>query len=351
MYVLCVALVQITMSATSVLSSAKRKRTKPHKLGEKKRTFSRGDSDEDAVPVSETQRVCNEDYQRDQEYPPAHAAKESTSHRRRPKGSKDKPLTSVMAARARDEEDESKQECATAHPDEASTPQKYPDTHEGAPRSRGRPKGSKNKTFSGSHEIVFRARNEQDHKSSHVTSISKSEHPNGGDISHRGRGRPKGSTKKIYPASLQVSGKSSGDDAPKRSRGRPKGSPNKKPSKAALMLKYGIPKLGRGRPKKLLATNGAVTPKRGRGRPKGAVKKTPSTTKVKVAHVTGGSGLKKRGRPKKSDSAHSANLTHKRPRGRPKLVVKPVAVSNSEEEDSGSCMGNDDTASGNEDSP
>ncbi|XP_053330063.1 uncharacterized protein LOC128503893 [Spea bombifrons] len=230
------------MSATKAESSAKRKRSKPHKLGDKKRILSRKDSEEIVPSSQESSRGRNEEFEKEREHSPARSTEESV-------------------------------------------PQKCPNGGNSTPRGRGRPKGSKNKTFTASSIMVSRARNGQYQRDLHHTQPfpkheEKREHPGGGDIPHRGRGRPKGSKNKAYPGSLKVTVQSAGENMPKRTRGRPKGSLNKNPSKAALKVKTEVPKMGRGRPKKILATNGAVVPKRARGRPKGSLNKRSSAKKV-----------------------------------------------------------------------
>lgn len=188
-------------------------------------------------------------------------------------------------------------------------PEKCPNGSMTSPRGRGRPKGSKNKTFPTLPTKAYAVREGK--------TLYKSEGDDHGDspgiTPHRGRGRPKGSTK-IKPV---------GEDVPKRSRGRPKGSKNKKPSKATLlkMITSGK-KIGRGRPRKIPheinEAGEIVTPKRGRGRPKGSLNKVKSAKRLTL--VSGSLEVKKRGRPKKIILHHSTilSLTPKRPRGRPR---------------------------------
>ncbi|KAM8952777.1 uncharacterized protein RCH25_043493 [Pelodytes ibericus] len=303
------------MNVTRAESSAKRKRTKPHKLGDKKRLFSRRDSDEIVVSTPQTQKSKAEEFQKAQEY-------------------------------------------SSACPTEESVPQKCSNGGNSSTRGRGRPKGSKNKSFTASSVMVStvsRAKNEQYQRALHHPPAfskqeheEKREHPNGGDITPRGRGRPKGSKNRIFPGSMKVTIQPTEENTPKRMRGRPKGSLNKTPSKAALMLKSGTPKLGRGRPKKLVTSNGAVIPKRGRGRPKGSLNKSPSLRKIAVS--AGSTGLKKRGRPKKT-AFHDIPLTPKNPRGRPKSIVKSEAVYADEFKDSTSDKDDEDTGSDNDNTP
>ncbi|XP_068103881.1 serine/arginine repetitive matrix protein 5-like, partial [Hyperolius riggenbachi] len=137
------------------------------------------------------------------------------------------------------------------------------------PRGRGRPKGSKNKTFPSSPTRVYAVREVKSPVYHSKTVIRSDSAPQ-----NRGRGRPKGSTKvkAVVP------------DGPKRSRGRPKGSKNKKPSKASLLKKITSgQKLGRGRPRKNPETSSeSLTPKRGRGRPKGSLNKLTYARRVQT---------------------------------------------------------------------
>lgn len=192
-------------------------------------------------------------------------------------------------------------------------PEKCPNGSVTSPRGRGRPKGSKNKTFPTLPTKMYDVR---EGKVAAYTSMSgddnKSESPSIVVTLNRGRGRPKGSTKV----------KQDGEGVPKRPRGRPKGSKNKKPSKAVLlkMLASGG-KIGRGRPRKNSYTNDmnqSLTPKRGRGRPRGSLNKV--MTPKKLTLLSGTLEVKKRGRPRKIILHHSGvlSLTPKRPRGRPK---------------------------------
>ncbi|KAM3911767.1 uncharacterized protein RB166_020310 isoform 2-T2 [Leptodactylus fuscus] len=213
----------------------------------------------------------------------------------------------------------SKKESLTETPqNKENMPGKYSSGTGTVHRGRGRPKGSKNKTFPVSPTRVYSVREGK----SPVYSPKKENDTKqqNGLTPHRGRGRPKGSTKI----------KSVGDVIPKRSRGRPKGSKNKKPSKAALMkLIPGSQKVGRGRPRKLPLTSDGETPKRGRGRPKGSLNKIPSAKKTVLS--SGTHEKRKRGRPKKIVLHHSTAmpLTPKRPRGRPKSTGShAVAPSN-----------------------
>lgn len=193
-------------------------------------------------------------------------------------------------------------------------PEKCPNGSVTSTRGRGRPKGSKNKTFPTLPTKVYDVR---EGKAAAYTSMSEgdltSDSPNIVVIPHRGRGRPRGSTK-VKPV---------GEGVPKRSRGRPKGSKNKKPSKATLLkILASGGKIGRGRPRKTSHTNDmneGLTPKRGRGRPKGSLNK--GLTPKRVAPLSGTLEYKKRGRPKKMIILHHSgilSLTPKRPRGRPR---------------------------------
>ncbi|XP_075692616.1 uncharacterized protein LOC142659928 isoform X1 [Rhinoderma darwinii] len=210
----------------------------------------------------------------------------------------------------------SKKESLTEKPqNKENMPGKYSSVSATAHRGRGRPKGSKNKTFPVSATRVYSVREGK----SPIYSLKKEgdmKHQDDAETPHRGRGRPKGSTKV----------RSSGQDIPKRSRGRPKGSKNKKPSKAALLkIIPGPQKVGRGRPRKLPSNEGE-TPKRGRGRPKGSLNKSTSAKKLTV--ISGTHEKKKPGRPKKMVLHHTAvsPLTPKRPRGRPKSAGGHVPV-------------------------
>ncbi|KAG9466266.1 serine/arginine-rich splicing factor 4-like [Eleutherodactylus coqui] len=205
-----------------------------------------------------------------------------------------------------------KKESLTETPqNKENMPEKYSSSSGSASRGRGRPKGSKNKTFPVSVTKVYSVREGK----SQVYSPKKEndvKNQNGVETQSRGRGRPKGSTK-VKPIA---------EDIQKKSRGRPKGSKNKKPSKK---LTPGSPKVGRGRPRKLALTNEEETPKRERGRPKGSLNKR-SLKKLAIALRT--QEKRNRGRPKKIVLHHSAvmPLTPKRPRGRPKSTVSVAPV-------------------------
>ncbi|XP_073417471.1 uncharacterized protein [Dendrobates tinctorius] len=207
----------------------------------------------------------------------------------------------------------SKKESLTETPqNKENMPGKYSSDSEMAPRGRGRPKGSKNKTFTSSVTRVYSVREGKSPTSS-PKKDSDPQQENGVIIPHRGRGRPKGS-KKVIP---------SGENTPKRSRGRPKGSKNKKPSKKGSS---GVQKAGRGRPRKVPVTNEVETPKRERGRPKGSLNKVTKAKKLIIS--TGTKEKRNRGRPKKIVLHQSpvVPLGPKRPRGRPKSITKHVPV-------------------------
>ncbi|CAJ0946077.1 unnamed protein product [Ranitomeya imitator] len=196
-------------------------------------------------------------------------------------------------------------------------PGQYSSDSERTQRGRGRPKGSKNKTFPTSATRVYSVREGK----SPTSSPKKDSDPhqeNGVTTPHRGRGRPKGS-RKVIP---------SGENTPKRSRGRPKGSKNKKPSKASMtkVVSSGVKKAGRGRPRKVPVTNEVETPKRERGRPKGSLNKVTKAKKLTLS--TGTQEKRNRGRPRKIVLHQSpvVPLGPKRPRGRPKSISKDVPV-------------------------
>ncbi|XP_075692621.1 uncharacterized protein LOC142659928 isoform X2 [Rhinoderma darwinii] len=180
----------------------------------------------------------------------------------------------------------SKKESLTEKPqNKENMPGKYSSVSATAHRGRGRPKGSKNKTFPVSATRVYSVREGK----SPIYSLKKEgdmKHQDDAETPHRGRGRPKGSTKKIIP---------------------------------------GPQKVGRGRPRKLPSNEGE-TPKRGRGRPKGSLNKSTSAKKLTV--ISGTHEKKKPGRPKKMVLHHTAvsPLTPKRPRGRPKSAGGHVPV-------------------------
>ncbi|XP_040180885.1 chromosomal protein D1-like isoform X2 [Rana temporaria] len=218
-------------------------------------------------------------------------------------------------SRARDGEAQENQMSLSKLPvtlqNKENMPEKCPNGSVTSPRGRGRPKGSKNKTFPSLPTKVYDVR--EGKAAAYAESDFTSDSLNIVVIPHRGRGRPRGSTK-VKP---------DGEEGAKRSRGRPKGSKNKKPSKATLMKMIASGgKIGRGRPRKTSYTNDmneGLTPKRGRGRPKGSLNKT--ITSKRVAPLSGTLGLKKRGRPKKMIILHHSgilSLTPKRPRGRPR---------------------------------
>ncbi|KAM4695773.1 uncharacterized protein WCC33_014546 [Rhinophrynus dorsalis] len=147
--------------------------------------------------------------------------------------------------------------------------------------------------------------------------------PNTGET--RGKGRPTVSKETLSSSPIKDEAQSAGENTPKRMRGRPKGSKNKYPSRSSLkQVIPGAPKLGRGRPRKILPANGTVTPKRPRGRPKGSLNKIPSARKLALS-MGSGSG-KKRGRPRKYILNHTTP-TPKRPRGRPKIIRTSAAGS------------------------
>lgn len=290
------------MSTRRSDTSSKRKRTTPQKLKNRKR-FAVSDSDLTESPhASRTRDGENQDSQLYlSEFP-------ETLHNRE-NVPKSPPQTL------------SKRESLTETPqNKENRPGQYssgPVRSQG--RGRGRPKGSKNKTFPVSPTRVYSVREGK----APVYSSKKDygvKHENG--VAHKGRGRPKGSTK-VKPIS---------EDIPKRSRGRPKGSKNKKPSKAARMVRShklipGPEKAGRGRPRKLPFPSEGEPPKRERGRPKGSLNKIPSAKKL--TSLSGTHEEKKRGRPKKIVLHHSAvlPLTPKRPRGRPKSTGSLVPSS------------------------
>ncbi|KAM9323867.1 uncharacterized protein PAF06_020103 [Gastrophryne carolinensis] len=223
-------------------------------------------------------------------------------------------------SRARDVEDQEGQLELSILPvtlqNKENLPEECPNGSE-TPRGRGRPKGSKNKTFPTAAKRVYDVRETKPALDSIKCESDGDQEP---PTPHRGRGRPKGSTKVKRVEDL----------GPKRARGRPKGSKNKKPSKATLlqMLSSGQ-KIGRGRPRKTpLADESPLIPKRGRGRPKGSLNKVPSTKRL--TKLPGPDSVKrKRGRPTK----HWVNktvqpLTPKRPRGRPSIkTLFPETVS------------------------
>ncbi|XP_072285650.1 uncharacterized protein [Pyxicephalus adspersus] len=220
-------------------------------------------------------------------------------------------------------------------------PEKCPNGSMTASRGRGRPKGSKNKTFPSLPTKVYAVREGKSPiYTSRPVSSGHNESLNRDVTPHRGRGRPKGSTK-VKPI---------GEDVPKRSRGRPKGSKNKKPSKATLlkMLTSGE-KIGRGRPRKVPHPNEALTPKRGRGRPKGSLNKVSSAKRL--ALMSGTLEVKKRGRPKKIMLHHSAllSLTPKRSRGRPRKKGSFAAVTSHELKSSESNTEDEDNLDSDED--
>ncbi|XP_056395350.1 putative surface protein SACOL0050 [Hyla sarda] len=210
----------------------------------------------------------------------------------------------------------------------SETPQNKENMPGSAQRGRGRPKGSKNKTFPVSPTRVYSVREGKPPAYS-PKKDDGAKQENGVSTPHRGRGRPKGSVK-VKPI---------GEIVPKKSRGRPKGSKNRKPTKAALLkLSSGPKKPGRGRPRKILVTNEVATPKQERrGRPKGSLNKVPSAKKL--ALLSGTHEIKKRGRPKKIHLHPSPvkPLTPKRPRGRPKSInisapVPSIVAKDSEDE-------------------
>lgn len=291
------------MSTRRSDTSSKRKRTTPQKLKNRKR-FAVSDSDlTESAHASRTRDGENQDSQLClSEFP-------ETLHNRE-NVPKSPPQTL------------SKRESLTETPqNKENMPGQYSSGPARSQRGRGRPKGSKNKTFPVSPTRVYSVREGKTPVySSRKDDVAK--HENGVETPHKGRGRPKGSTK-VKPIS---------EDIPKRSRGRPKGSKNKKPSKAARMVKShklipGPEKAGRGRPRKLPFPSEGEPPKRERGRPKGSLNKIPSAKKL--ISLSGTHEEKKRGRPKKIVLHHSSvmPLTPKRPRGRPKSTGSLVPSS------------------------
>ncbi|XP_012824134.2 uncharacterized protein LOC780132 isoform X1 [Xenopus tropicalis] len=203
--------------------------------------------------------------------------------------------------------------------------------HITAKRKRGRPKGNKNKHPSWS-VLQISSASEGKCQSNIPTSSEcpkvmdndgdrppENEYPKIEEPQQKGRERPKGSTTKTLCSSPAKEVSQSGEqNRAKGKRGRPKGSKNKYPSWFALQQRTpGAPKMGRGRPRKPVDTNGTVVPKRPRGRPKGSLNKIPSAKKLAVS--MGNSCAQKRGRPRKH-VLHLPTLTPKRPRGRPKIV-------------------------------
>ncbi|XP_018087274.1 uncharacterized protein LOC100126628 isoform X2 [Xenopus laevis] len=197
-----------------------------------------------------------------------------------------------------------------------------------AKRKRGRPKGNKNKYPSWS---ALQISSSSDGKSNFPTSSEcpkvldndgvrspENEYPKEEEYQQKERNRSKGSTAKtLCSSSAKEESKSGEQKTAKGKRGRPKGSKNKYPSWFALQRTPGAPKMGRGRPRKPVETNGTLVPKRPRGRPKGSLNKIPSAKKLAVS--MGSSCVQKRGRPRKH-LLHLPTLTPKRPRGRPKIV-------------------------------
>ncbi|XP_069800416.1 chromosomal protein D1-like [Dendropsophus ebraccatus] len=268
------------MSSRRAGTSSKRKRTTPQKLKSRKLFAVSGNDLLESPSISKARDGENQDSQ--------HGFHEKLHNR------ENVPKSLLQTS--------SKKESLS------ETPQNKENLPGSPQRGRGRPKGSKNKTFPVSPTRVYSVREGKSPAYSPKKEVVKQE--NGVSTPHRGRGRPKG-TVKIKPIT---------SDVPKsRGRGRPKGSKNRKPSKAALMkLAPGSQKPGRGRPRKTLVTSEVQTPKRERGRPKGSLNKVPSAKKL--ASLSGTHEIKKRGRPKKIHLHPSPvkPLTPKRPRGRPK---------------------------------
>lgn len=141
-------------------------------------------------------------------------------------------------------------------------------------RGRGRPKGSTKKTFEEPTDVIPRGRGRPRGSGKKRTEELKEATP-------RGRGRPKGSGKATTEEPTEV--------AP-RGRGRPKGSTRKadESTTAAAPRRRGRPK-GSGVKKTQLPT---VTTPRGRGRPKGSTKATLDSlnkpaTKGKTSNAQG----------------------------------------------------------------
>ncbi|XP_073498061.1 uncharacterized protein [Phyllobates terribilis] len=285
------------MSARRLNTSSKRKRTTPQKLKSRK-LFAVSGND-----LAESGDGENQDFQLCLSQSP------ETLHNREnmPKSLHQSP---------------SKKESLTETPqNKENMPGKYSSDSEITQRGRGRPKGSKNKTFPVSPTRVYSVREGKSPGYS-PKKDSDPQHENGVPTPHRGRGRPKGS-RKVIP---------SGENTPKRARGRPKGSKNKKPPKSAMMkvVSPGVQKAGRGRPRKVPVTNEGETPKRERGRPKGSLNKVPSAKKLILS--SGTQEKRNRGRPKKIVLHQSpvVPLGPKRPRGRPKSITKDVPVPSDE---------------------
>ncbi|XP_056154832.1 serine/arginine repetitive matrix protein 2-like [Lampris incognitus] len=211
------------------------------------------------------------------------------------------------------------------------------------PKKRGRPKGSPNK------KVLMVSQDEWE-----VNLL------NGGASSRKkGRGRPKGSSSLKRKAERAVTEKQDdGSSGPPRKRGRPKGSLNKSrfteerelssEGESGTDLSYGNsspPKRGRGRPKKHMAGEYAVSkeesdvsdsgvkpPQRRRGRPrKGAntsVQQARGSSTVQEPGATGGFEPPKRGRgrPKGSLNKRFPLIKVYSLAGRPRKIVPPSKV-------------------------
>ncbi|OCT67830.1 uncharacterized protein LOC100137644 isoform X2 [Xenopus laevis] len=182
-----------------------------------------------------------------------------------------------------------------------------------AKRNRGRPKGHKNKYPSWSSLQISSASDGKWQSNIPTSSQCPKELDN-----EYPKGEKESTTKALCSSPVKGELQCGEQNTAKGKRGRPKGSKNKYPSWFALQNRTpGAPKMGRGRPRKPVETNGTVVPKRPRGRPKGSLNKVPSAKKLAVS--MGSSCVQKRGRPRKH-LLHLPTLTPKRPRGRPKIV-------------------------------
>ncbi|XP_075042556.1 uncharacterized protein LOC142101971 [Mixophyes fleayi] len=298
------------MSARKNDTSSKRKRSKPQKLKSRK-LFAASRND-----MKESPQISKDD--EDQENQQCLSGHDETLQN---KENMPKAL-------------QNKKNMAETSSNKENMPGKYPSDAGTAQRGRGRPKGSKNKTFPTHPTRVYSVR--EGKSLVYTERIARDGDENGADTPHRGRGRPKGSTKVTH----------SRDNVPKRSRGRPKGSKNRKPSKATLMKQTpGAHKMVRGRPRKTPKTDDPGTPKRSRGRPKGSLNKTPSARKLALSAAI--RGEKKRGRPKKimSDDTAETPLVEKRPKERPKSPGSPEP---SYEQDSPASNRQDDADDGDD---